>query len=362
MIQTISTKSKPAHSWIHGPVHFVHQNLLWFLLSLYVLAYVCPGPGLWIRQCSLGVATLPGGSNLNLTLPVFMLAFLLFNAGLGAKISELNELRRQPALLFSGILANTLVPLVFIAVFWSVGRFWHSQAELQNILVGLALVASMPIAGSSTAWAQNINGNLALSLGLVISTTMLSPWLTPLVMHTVGFLASGDYAEDLHELANQGASAFLILSVVIPSLLGIAMNALLKKERVQRAMPYIKLFNLINMLLLSYSNAAISLPQAFKHPDWDFLLLILVVSSAYCAIAFGSGWLIAKKQQATTGEMASLMFGMGMNNNGSGLVLSSLALADHPTIMIPIIFYNLAQQIFAGLVDRILGKDHPENI
>ena len=51
-----------------------------------------------------------------------------------------------------------------------------------------------------------------------------------------------------------------------------------------------------------------------------------------------------------------------MNNNGSGLVLSSLALADHPTIMIPIIFYNLAQQIFAGLVDRILGKDHPENI
>jgi len=336
--------------------------LLWFLLSLYVLAYVCPGPGLWIRQCSLGVATLPGGSNLNLTLPVFMLAFLLFNAGLGAKISELNELRRQPALLFSGILANTLVPLVFIAVFWSVGRFWHSQAELQNILVGLALVASMPIAGSSTAWAQNINGNLALSLGLVISTTMLSPWLTPLVMHTVGFLASGDYAEDLHELANQRASAFLILSVVIPSLLGIAMNALLKKERVQRAMPYIKLFNLINMLLLSYSNAAISLPQAFKHPDWDFLLLILVVSSAYCAIAFGSGWLIAKKQQATTGEMASLMFGMGMNNNGSGLVLSSLALADHPTIMIPIIFYNLAQQIFAGLVDRILGKDHPENI
>lgn len=351
-----------AIKWIQGPVHFVHQNLLWFLLSLYVIAYLLPGPGLWIRQCTLGVLNWPGGGNLNLTLPVFMLAFLLFNAGLGTKTEELSELRQQPALLVTGVIANTLVPLLFIALFWGLGRFWHDTEELQNILVGLALVASMPIAGSSTAWTQNINGNLALSLGLVFTTTLLSPWLTPLVMHTVGLMASGDFAEDLHELANQGASAFLMLSVVVPSLLGIAAQAILKEGRIKPVMPYLKLFNLLNLLLLSYSNAAISLPQAFLKPDWDFLGLILIVSGTYCAIAFGSGWLIAKKLKATTGEMASLMFGMGMNNNGSGLVLSSLALADHPTVMVPIIFYNLAQQIFAGLVDRILGKDHPENV
>jgi len=338
----------------------VHKNLLWFLLSLYVIAYVLPGPGLWIRQCSLGNIQWPTGSSLNLTLPVFMLAFLLFNAGLGTKTSELAELRQQPALLISGVVANTLVPLLFIACFWLLGRSWHDAEELQNILLGLALVASMPIAGSSTAWAQNMNGNLALSLGLVLTTTALSPWLTPLVMHTVGLMATGDYAEDLHELASQGASAFLMLSVVLPSLLGIVLQWILKKERITPLMPYLKLFNLVNMLLLSYSNAAISLPQAFKTPDWDFLALILAVSSIYCAMAFLSGWLIAKKLNASLGETASLMFGMGMNNNGSGLVLSSLALADHPTVMVPIIFYNLAQQIFAGVVDRLLGKQHPE--
>ena len=346
--------------WIEGPVHFVHQNLLWFLLSLYVVAYFLPQPGMWIRQCAVGTVTWPDGSSLHLTLPVLMLAFLLLNAGLGTKTSELSHLKKRFDLLITGVLANTLIPLLFITAFWGWGRFWHNPTELQHILVGLALVASMPIAGSSTAWAQNMNGNLALSLGLVLVTTLLSPWLTPLTLHAVGFLATGDFSEDLHELAQQGAGAFLMLSVVIPSLLGIALHALLKPERIKIISPYLKLFNLLNLLLLSYSNAAVSLPHAFQKPDWDFLILILIVSSTYCAIAFGSGWWLAKKLKADTSEQASLMFGLGMNNNGSGLVLSSLALADHPAVMIPIIFYNLAQQIGAGVVDRILAKDHPD--
>ncbi len=47
------------------------------------------------------------------------------------------------------------------------------------------------------------------------------------------------------------------------------------------------------------------------------------------------------------------MFGLGMNNNGTGLVLASMALADHPRVMLPIIFYNLVQHLIAGIVDRL---------
>jgi BASS family bile acid:Na+ symporter len=56
---------------------------------------------------------------------------------------------------------------------------WHSNGEVQNILVGLALVASMPIAGSSTAWSQNASGDVTLSFGLVLGSTLLSPLTTP---------------------------------------------------------------------------------------------------------------------------------------------------------------------------------------
>ncbi len=104
-----------------------------------------------------------------------MLSFLLFNAGLGTRLEELGDLKKNPALLVVGILANLLIPVAYIFLFSIVGRTWHNPDELQNILVGLALVAAMPIAGSSTAWSQNVNGNLALSLGLVITSTILSP-------------------------------------------------------------------------------------------------------------------------------------------------------------------------------------------
>jgi BASS family bile acid:Na+ symporter len=47
---------------------------------------------------------------------------------------------------------------------------------------------------------------------------------------------------------------------------------------------------------------------------------------------------------------------LGMNNNGTGLVLASVALADHPQVLLPIIFYNLVQHLVASIVDLALFK------
>ncbi|SFU56611.1 bile acid:Na+ symporter, BASS family [Nitrosospira multiformis] len=130
-----------------------------------------------------------------------MLAALLFNAGLGMKIKEVRNLLKTPLVLLGGVFGNLTVPLTFIIALSFAMKLWHNPEEAQLILVGLAFVAAMPIAGFSTAWTQNANGNLALSLGLVLLTTLLSPLLSPLVLHAVGFMATGDYSEDLHELA-----------------------------------------------------------------------------------------------------------------------------------------------------------------
>ena len=151
---------------------------------------------------------------------------------------------------------------------------WHNPDEVQNILVGLALVASMPIAGSSTAWSQNADGDLALSLGLVLGSTLLSPLTTPLALHAVGFMARGDYAADLHELAAGGAGAFLAVGVILPSLLGIAIRQAAGESRVAAAKPALKLVNIVVLLFLNYSNASASLPQAIARPDPDFLAAI----------------------------------------------------------------------------------------
>ena len=78
---------------------------------------------------------------------MLLLASLLLNAGLGVKIGQVRDVLKSPGILGLGMAANLVVPIGFILV---VSRFmggWHNADEVQNILVGLALVASMPIAG-----------------------------------------------------------------------------------------------------------------------------------------------------------------------------------------------------------------------
>ena len=327
-------------------------------MSSYVVATVSPGLGLWIRNQSLGNVNV-FQAKLVFSLPPIMLASLLFNAGLGVKVAELKHLLHKPLVLLGGVFGNVTAPLAFIMAISFTMRLWHNPDEVQQILVGLALVASMPIAGASTAWAQNVNGNLALSLGLVLATTVLSPLLTPMVLHAVGFVTTGDYSEDLHELAADGSVSFLGAWVILPSLLGILTCWFVGEHRITTMMPYLKLINYGVLILLNYSNAALTLPDVAAHPDLDFLAITLVIVIALCLSAFATGFLLAHIFQADRKDTVSLMFGLGMNNNGTGLVIASLALADHPQVMLPIIFYNLVQHLVASLVGIAVFRRQP---
>ncbi|HQU43394.1 MAG: Na+-dependent transporter [Planctomycetia bacterium 21-64-5] len=348
------------HSLGDRAAHFVHRNFLWFLVGSYAVATFFPAFGLWLRDVSVGQLALGGGSPTRISLSMLMLSFLLLNAGLGVEPGQLKNLFRKPLTLLSGLAANLLIPVAFIFCVSQVMRLWHNPDEVQNILVGLALVASMPIAGSSTAWSQNANGNMALSLGLVLFSTLLSPLSTPVALHSVGLMTTGDYSEDLHELASGGTNGFLAVSVILPSIAGIVLRLLLGKARILAAKQYLKLANFAVLFLLIYSNASLSLPQAVWHPDYDFLAVMLAIAVGLCSVAFFAGSSIARVLRVGRGEQTSLMFGLGMNNNGTGLVLASMALADHPQAMLPIIFYNLVQHLVAGGVDRLILRERPD--
>ena len=336
-------------------VEIIHRYFIGWIIGSYVVAALLPGFGLWIRKANLG--GLPVFRNrLDLSLPLLMLASLLFNAGLGVKMGELIQLRRKPLLMMGGLLGNLVVPLAFIVTLSVAMGLWHNPEEVQQILMGLALVASMPIAGASTAWAQNANGNLALSLGLVLFTTVLSPLLTPLVLHAVGFVTTGDYSEDLHELASDGVAGFLGAWVVAPAFLGILTNRIVGEQGMEAVKPYLKLLNYTVLILLNYSNASLTLPKVVLQPDMDFLAVMLVIVLALCVTAFSSGYVLARILETDRRAMAALMFGLGMNNNGTGLVLASMALADHPEVLLPIIFYNLVQHLVASSVDATLFR------
>ena len=335
--------------------HFLHRHLLWFLIAAYVIAVVFPSAGLWIRNSSFGEIILSQHKT-NISLLMIMLAVLMFNAGLGLKISHLKSISQKKYVLLAGLTANMAIPIAYIFGVTILMRLWSDPVEAQHILVGLALVAAMPIAGSSTAWAQNANGNLALSLGLVFFSTILSPIITPVAFSIFGEMASDEYEKILQGLAAYGSGAFLGLWVVLPSLLGIAVRLIISKDWQTGGMHYLKSINSIVLLLLNYSNASVSLPQAIADRDYDFLAVTLAISAGLCLTLFAAGYTMSRLFRLERDDRTSLMFGLGMNNNGTGLVLASLALSSYPNIMVPIIFYNLIQHIVAGIVNEAMNK------
>jgi BASS family bile acid:Na+ symporter len=338
---------------------FLHRHFPWLLLAAYAVAAVAPAAGLWLRAVSFGDVE-AFGQRTRLSLPSVMLALLLFNAGLGVQADRLRGLASGPFVLVAALLANLAIPLLFILGLSQTLRLWHNAVEVQCILVGLAVVASMPVAGSSTAWSQNASGDMALSLGLVVLSTCLSPVTTPAVLHAAGWVADGTYAECLHRLAGGGTDFFLIAFVLLPSLAGIVARGVIGEKRVLRAKPVLKLANSLNVLLLCYTNSAVALPGVVSNPDWDFLAVMLAIVLALCVAGFGSGWLLARQLGADEARRTSLMFGLGMNNNGTGLVLAATALAHLPSVLLPVIFYNLVQHLVAAVADRLNSRQRPD--
>jgi BASS family bile acid:Na+ symporter len=339
-----------------GVAHLADRFFLLLLLAGYALAAVFPDPGLRVGGTSLGEFAL-FGDPIRLSVPMLLLALLLWNAGLAVPTSRLGGLLRRPALLLAGLAANLLVPLVFILGVSAMMRLWQSGGEMQGVLVGLGLIASMPIAGSAAAWSRKADGDEALSLGLVVSSTFLSPFTTPVVLYTVSLMAGARPAADLRSRAGHGTGVFLILCVLTPSLLGMLTLRLAGQDRIAAAKPALKILNAGVLLLLIYTSASASLPGALSRFAPDFFGAMLAVAVGFCVVCFASGWLVGRLLRAGPPQQAALLFGLGMNNNGTGMVLASSALAGRPEVMLLVVCYNLVQHLVAGGVDFLRQRE-----
>ncbi len=343
------------HRVISAVDHILHRHVLMLVVLSYLLAAGFPAVGLWIKDTRILDVT-AGTLRMKVTAPALLLAFLLLSAGLRARSERLRAMVQQPALILAGMIANLSVPVAYLLILVPVLGYWHNADEVSTIMIGLALVAAMPVAGSSTGWAQHAGGDMALSLGLVVASTVLSPLTTPLVLRLLGAVSPVRAADELRRIAGRETGMFLIAWVLIPALLGVALRRVVPARRVDAVERHLKPLATLCLLVLCYANASACLPQALGKPDWDFLGAVSIAVLGMCTLTFSMGYAIGRLLRADRQQRAALMFGMGMNNNGSGLVLASFALSSRPVVLLPIIVYNLSQHLVAGCVDGLARR------
>lgn len=330
---------------------WIHKNFLWLLVASYLLAAILPGPGLAIRNLSL---TPPAGDKV--TAPLLLLALLLFCAAAVVRWSQVRSLIHHPGILLVGLIAIWIVPGIVVSL---LGWFLPSmlgEYVTTGMLVGLALVAAMPVANSSVAWSQNGQGNIALSLGLVVLTIVLSPLATPQLLNWMGFVLSEQETAQCEALVTKFSGAFFIIWVILPSLAGGVVNRLAGPQRIENARGTLRLISSITLLTLNYANASLAMPKVLSNEGVKAVVVSAVLAILLSITGMLSAWLLSRWLKLGDESRVSLVFGFSMKHTGLALVLAGEVLETEPRVILMIVIATLLQHIIAGVADWFLAR------
>jgi BASS family bile acid:Na+ symporter len=260
---------------------------------------------------------------------------------------------RQPFAIGAGLVAVWLAPaLLVVAAGFAIPWVVNGPAAT-GLLVGLALVAAMPVANSSVGWTQNSDGNLALALALVVLSISLSPLLTPALLSTFGMSLSPQEQNYCEALVNQFSGLFFIVWVVLPTVMGFAFRYLVGAARITRASSGFTVASAAALLMLNYINSALALPKLRDSPA-TLLLVTATLAGALSLVGLLLGWGIAAMLRLPATTRTALLFGLSMKHTGLALILAGAVLANQPLAILIIVLATFFQHLLAGVAQWIL--------
>jgi BASS family bile acid:Na+ symporter len=324
----------------------VQRHFLWLLLGCYALSALWPAPGIAMRGwqwTALEFGDVP------LSLPLVLLAVMLFSAAVLTDLSQIRLVSRHPIVLLVALVFVWLGPaLLVLAAGWLVPWAVDGQATA-GLLVGLALVATMPVANSSVGWTQNASGNLGLGLALVVLSITLSPWVAPNLLSLLGMSLSDEEQAYCEALVSQFSGIFFIIWVILPTAAGLICRYLVTSRRVVALASWFVLASAAALLTLNYINAALALPKIQDSPT-SLLAATSVLAIALSVVGLVLGWALAGLLRLKRPTRAALMFGLSMKHTGLALILAGAVLADQPLAILMIVLATLVQHVLAGVV------------
>ena len=337
----------------------MHHNFLWLLVLTYVLAFLLPGPARAIRSLSFGHSA---GSDV--TAPMLLLALLLFCAASVVQWSQVRRLMQKPGILLASLVFVWVVPGLYVVLLSRLLPAILGETASAGLMVGLALVAAMPIANSSVAWTQNARGNVALGLGLIVLTIVLSPLATPQMLNLMGLALSPEETKQCEALVVRFSGLFFIIWVISPSVLGILFNRVVGAEAIEKGRGLIRLVSALALLTLNYTNASLAVSDrsaVFTGESMRAILFAALLAVSISSLGMLSAWLVHRWLKLERPAWISLTFGFSMKHTGLALVLAGEVLQEQPRAILMILAATLLQHIVAGVADRMLDQADSES-
>jgi predicted Na+-dependent transporter len=274
----------------------------------------------------------------------WIFAAMTFAGSLGSNYKDLGKVLMHPLPI---IAIFTILHVIMPLIGWGAGSLFFQGDDLTQ--TGFVLLFVIPTGVISLVWVTIYRGNLALTLALILLDTMLSPFIVPF---SLSLLVGAKVQMDTWDIM-QG----LLWMVVIPSLIGMALNQITKGKIKTKWGPNLAPFSKIGLFIVVALNSAVVAPYLSQMN----MKLAVIIAVAFICATFGYmlGWIVAKAMNWDRDLTIALTFNSGMRNLSAGAVLATTFFP--PPVALPVIAGMLFQQILAAIYGHRLSKSYGMN-
>lgn len=239
---------------------------------------------------------------------------------------------RPKEVVIGAVAQYTIMPVIA----WLLCKVMNLPADLA---LGVILVGCCPGGTASNVITYIAGGDVALSVGMTIVSTLAAPLMTPFLVYVL----AGAWVE-----VSFWAMVLSVVKVIlVPVLLGVFLRSL-AGEHVDKVSDVMPLVSVVAIVMIIGGIVAVN---AEKIVSCGVLVLGVVAIHNFCGMMLGL--LAAKIFHVEYARTTAIAIEVGMQNSGLAVSLAAANFAANPLATLPgaifSVWHNIAGSIFAGI-------------
>lgn len=263
----------------------------------------------------------------------YLLGVVMFGMGLTLNLHDFKIVFSRPKDVLIGCMAQfTIMPLLA----WVLAQVFQLDEALA---LGVVLVGCCPGGTASNVITYLAKGDLALSVGMTGVSTLLAPFLTPLLTWA---LAGKSVNVDV-----LGMLLSILWVVIMPIVVGLIVKWLWPRFT-EKAVDYLPAFS---SMAIAFIVAIIIAANASKLMAGGLMIVAVVMLHNICGLSLG--YLIGRLLGLSETKKRAISIEVGMQNSGLASSLATIHFAAYPLATIPGAIFSVWHNISGAMVAYI---------
>ena len=261
-----------------------------------------------------------------------LLGVIMFGMGLTLSPHDFHIVLSRPKDILIGCLAQfTVMPLLAWGLAWVF-------ALPKELALGVMLVGCCPGGTASNVITYLAKGDLALSVGMTATSTLLAPIMTPLLV----WLLAGTMVD----VDTLGMLQSIVYVVIAPIIVGLLCQSFLPKLT-KSVVPYLPAFSSI---VIAYVVGIVVSHNADRLLVGGLIVILVVMM--HNLLGLSTGFLIGKLLHIAKPKCVALSIEVGMQNSGLASSLAVLHFAAYPLASVPGAIFSVWHNISGALAAK----------